>query len=76
MVSVLIEQRVNMKFLVKLGKSTSETYSLLQQVHSGECMLRQVFEWYKRFKEGREEFKDDPHHDVLPLRKRKEKLKK
>lgn len=61
MVGVLIEQRVNVKFLVKLGKSATETYSLLQQVYREECMSRtRVFEWCKRFKEGREEIEDDP----------------
>lgn len=61
MVGVLIEQRVNVKFLVKLGKSATETYSLLQQVYREECMSRtRVFEWHKRFKEGREDIEDDP----------------
>lgn len=61
MVGVLIEQRVNVKFLVKLGKSATETYSMLQQVYGDECLSRtRVFEWHKRFKEGREDVEDDP----------------
>ena len=61
MLSVHKEQRVNMKFLFKLGKSTMETYLMLQQVYGDECLSRtQVFEWFKRFKEGREEIDEDP----------------
>jgi len=49
-----------MKFYVKLGKSTTETYDLLKKVYGEECLFRtQVFEWFKRFKEGREEIGDD-----------------
>ena len=60
MLSVKVEQRVNVKFCVKLGKSATETYDLLKKVYGGECLSRtQVFEWFKRFKEGREEIGDD-----------------
>jgi hypothetical protein len=45
-----VEQCVNVKFCVKLGKSAPETYDL---------MSVKVFEWFKRFKEGREEIGDD-----------------
>lgn len=49
-----------MKFLMKLSKSATETYSLLQQVCGDECMSHtRVIEWHKRFKEGREEIEDD-----------------
>ncbi|KAJ8948156.1 hypothetical protein NQ318_009244 [Aromia moschata] len=54
MLSVQMEQRVNIKFLVKLGKTFTEVYG-------NECLSRtQVFEWFKRFKEGRETTEDDP----------------
>jgi len=60
MLSVNVEQRINMKFCVKLGKSATETYDLLKNVYGDECLSRtQVFEWFKRFKEGREEIGDD-----------------
>ena len=55
-----IEQRVNLKFLCKLGKSASESYETLQSVYGDDCLCRTtVFEWYKRFKEGREDVEDD-----------------
>ena len=55
-----VEQRINLKFLAKLGKTTSESFALLQQVYKEETMSRaRAFEWHKRFREGREECEDD-----------------
>ena len=60
MLSVNVEQRINVKFCVKLGKSAAETYDLLKKVYGDECLSRTlVFEWFKRLKEGREEIGDD-----------------
>jgi len=60
MLSVNVEQRANVKFCVKLGISAIETYDSLKKVSGDECLSRtQVFEWFKRFKEGREEIGDD-----------------
>ena len=57
--NVNVEQRVNVKFCVKVGKSATETYDLLKKVYGDECLSRtQVFERFKRFKEGREEIGD------------------
>jgi len=62
MLSVDVEQCVNVKFCVKLEKSDTETYDLLKKVYGVDCLSRtQVFEWFKRFKEGREEIRDDQH---------------
>jgi len=45
---------------VKLGKSATGTYDLLKKVYDDECLSRtQVFEWFERFKEGREEIGDN-----------------
>ena len=50
------EQRANLKFIAKLGKTPSESFAMLQQVDGEETMSRtRAFEWHKRFKEGREE---------------------
>ena len=55
-----VEQRINLKFLAKLGKTPSECFALLQQVYKEETMSRaRAFEWHKRFREGREECEDD-----------------
>ncbi|KAJ8957738.1 hypothetical protein NQ318_017636 [Aromia moschata] len=61
MLSVQMEQRVNLKFLVKLGKTFIEGYAMSKEEYGNECLSRtQVFEWLKRFKEGRETIEDDP----------------
>ncbi|KAG5331640.1 SETMR methyltransferase, partial [Acromyrmex charruanus] len=55
-----MEQRVVIKFNAKLGKSASETFRSMQQVYGSQCLGRTaVFEWHKRFLEGRETFEDD-----------------
>lgn len=60
MISLKIEQRINLKFLVKLRKPPSECFQLLKEVFGDNCMSRtRVFEWHKRFSEGREEVEDD-----------------
>jgi transposase len=55
-----LEQRVNVKFCLKLGKSATETCDLLKIVYGDQCLSRtQVYVWFKRFKEGRKEIGDD-----------------
>jgi len=54
------EQRANLKFLAKLGKTPSKSFAMLQQVYGEETMSRtHAFEWNKRFKERREEVEAD-----------------
>ncbi|KAJ8961260.1 hypothetical protein NQ318_008944 [Aromia moschata] len=56
-----MEQRVNLKFLVKLGKTFTEAYAMVKEVYGNECLSHiQVFEWFKRFREGSETTEDDP----------------
>ncbi|KAJ8955180.1 hypothetical protein NQ318_009075 [Aromia moschata] len=51
---VQMEQRMNLKFLVKLGKTFTEAYAMLKEVYGNACLsCTHVFEWFKRFKEGR-----------------------
>ena len=41
-------------------KNATETYGMLQTAFGASCMNRaSVFEWHKRFKEGRESVRDD-----------------
>ncbi|KAG5323357.1 SETMR methyltransferase, partial [Pseudoatta argentina] len=55
-----MEQRAVIKFNAKLGKSASETFRSMQQVYGSQCLGRTaVFEWHKRFLEGRETLEDD-----------------
>lgn len=56
----VMEQRTNIKFLVKYGKNASETFEMLKKVYGDDCLSRSnVFIWHKRFSEGRESVDDD-----------------
>jgi len=54
-----LEQRINIKFCVKIGKSASEMLALLTY---GEYAMKKssVFERHRWFKEGREDVQDNP----------------
>ena len=55
-----LEERYAIKFCFKFGKNATKTYGILQTVFGASCMNRaSVFEWQKRFKEGREFVRDD-----------------
>ena len=50
-----LKERYAIKFCFKLGKNATETYGILHTAFGPSCMNRaSVFEWHKRFKEGRE----------------------
>ena len=54
------EERYAIKLCFKLGKNVTETYGMLQTAFRPSCVNRtSVFEWCKRFKEGRESVRDD-----------------
>jgi transposase len=60
MIDKKIEQRVNIKFLVKLKKTATETFNMLREAYGENTLSRaRVFEWHKRFSEGREDVEDD-----------------
>jgi hypothetical protein len=51
---------VNAKCCVKLQKSPSEMLEMLKTVYDGSTMSKSnVFNWYKRFRGGREDVNDD-----------------
>jgi hypothetical protein len=51
--TAVLEQRVNIKFYVKMGKIPTEAYGMLQTGHDDEALSRSsVFEWVKRLKKG------------------------
>jgi hypothetical protein len=61
-----MEQRLSIKFCVKLGKSSTETYEMLQTVYGDEALsCNNVFKWFKPFKDGREDLQDDPRSGSL-----------
>ena len=51
----ILEERYAIKFCFKLGKNdATETYGMLQTAFGASCINRAlVFEWHKKFKEGR-----------------------
>ena len=60
MQSDTLEERYPIKFSFKLGKNATETHGMLQTALGPSCMnCAPVFEWHKRFKEGRESVGDD-----------------
>ena len=50
-----LEQRMNIKFLVKLGKSENEIREMSVQVYGDNATKKTaVYKWVKHFSEGRE----------------------
>ena len=65
------EQRICIKFCFEIGKTTTKTYQLMQQAYGEDAVGRtQVFDWFRRFKEGRTSVESDPRsgRPVLILR--------
>ena len=58
------EEQYAIKFCFNRGKKdTTVTYGMLQTAFRPSCMSRaSVFEWHKRFKEGRESVRDDERY--------------
>ena len=55
-----LEERYVIKLCFKLGENDTETYGMLQTAFGVSYMNQaRVFEWHKRFKEGRESVRDD-----------------
>lgn len=72
-----LEQRISIKFCVKLNKSASETHHLLKEAYGDEVMSRaRVFNWHKRFKEGREDIRDDARSGRPVTHRTDENIKK
>ena len=60
MQSDALEEQYAIRLCFKLGKNPTETYGMLQTAFGPSCMNQaSVFEWHKRFKEGRESVRDD-----------------
>ena len=50
------EERYAIKLCCKLEKTATETYGMFQTAFRPSCMNQaSVFEWHKRFKEGRDD---------------------
>ncbi|KAJ4431822.1 hypothetical protein ANN_20427 [Periplaneta americana] len=54
------QQRANIKFCQKLGKTAAETFQMMQQVYGEDAVSRSVvFRWHRRFLQGRDSLEDD-----------------
>ncbi|GBN87458.1 hypothetical protein AVEN_164068-1 [Araneus ventricosus] len=66
-----MEQRVKIKFCSKSGKTATETHEMLVKVYGVDAVSKKcVFEWFKRFRDGKEDVKDEPrsgHHQQAQL---------
>ena len=55
-----LEQRYAIKFCVKLNKTATETFALIQEAYGSKAMSRgRVFEWHHRFRGGQESVSDE-----------------
>jgi hypothetical protein len=54
------EQRINIKFCLKLRKTFTETHKMVKKVHGDQCMSRTRYEWFNRFKDARPSTHDEP----------------
>ncbi len=70
-----IEQRVIIKFLIDLGEKLANIFLKLKKVFRNECALRtRLFEWARRFKDGRRSVYDDERLGA-PLRMQGSQMK-
>ena len=62
-----------MKFFVRLEGTPAQALKLLEEVYGDDTMSRtRLFEWHRRFKQGREEVEDD-HRSGKPSTSRTDK---
>ena len=56
-----MEQRLAVKFCFKAEKSATETLQMVNAAYGDQALSRSnVFRWYGRFRDGREDIEDDP----------------
>ncbi|GBO01788.1 Putative uncharacterized protein FLJ37770 [Araneus ventricosus] len=61
-----MEQRVNIRFCFKLGKTATKTHEMLAKVYCVEAVSKKcVFEWFKRFRDGKD-VEDEPRSGRPP----------
>jgi len=55
-----LEQRTSIKFCAKLGQNASDNCAMLSEGYGGEPVKESsVFEWHKRFEDGRQSVESD-----------------
>ncbi|GBL72054.1 Putative uncharacterized protein FLJ37770 [Araneus ventricosus] len=72
-----MEQRVNIKFCFKSGKTATETHEILVKVYGVDAVSKKyVFEWFKRFRDGKEDVEDEPRSGRPPISKTPENIER
>jgi len=72
-----LDQRMNIKFLVKLGKSGNEIREMLVQVYGDNAMKKTaVYKWMKCFSEGRESVTDEERSEQPATSRTEENIAK
>ncbi|GBM14672.1 hypothetical protein AVEN_97184-1 [Araneus ventricosus] len=62
-----MEQRVNIKLCFKLGKTATVTHEMLVKVYGVDAVCKKcIFEWFKRFRDRKEDVKDEPRSGRPP----------
>ncbi|KAL6422275.1 hypothetical protein ACFW04_010558 [Cataglyphis niger] len=61
-----MQQTINIKFCVKLGKLFTETLKLLRKTAYRDQTLSRtvVYEWFTKFRDGRESLEDDKRSET------------
>jgi hypothetical protein len=58
---MVTEQKANIKFCFKLGKTAGEAHEMMKSVHGSDCLnCSTIFQWYSVFRDGREGTEDAP----------------
>jgi hypothetical protein len=59
-----MEQQLVIKFCFKAGRSAMETLQMVNAAYGDQALSRSnVFRWYGRFRDGREDTEDNPRSD-------------
>ena len=60
-IDLSMEQRLAIKFCFKTGRSATETLRMVNAAYGDQVLSRSnVFRWYGRFRDGREDIEDGP----------------
>jgi hypothetical protein len=72
-----VEQRANIKFCLKLGKTAGEAYEMINCVYGSDCLSRSnILRWYAIFRDGREDIEDAPRAPNPRTSRTEENVKK
>lgn len=62
-----VETRAAIKFCVGLGKTPTQTHTMIKEGLKRKCSRSLVFKWHERFRNGRESIEDDVRCGRVPV---------